>query len=224
MDVGAVTPLLDLFRRTEVDREVRLMAAQCVLGLRPQEQLGILELLVDDPDPEVAQSAVASLRALTNPSTPPASAGGESEPSVATAPEGQDEQSALQKIAAMSPGQRLALAMRGTREERAILIRDPNKVVAAAVLSSPKLTDSEVEGIAKMASVSEEVLRTIGNARGWTKNYSIVAALTKNAKTPVAVSLTLLGRLHEKEIRILSSDRNIPDVVRLAARRRLAPK
>ena len=223
MDVGAVTPLLDLFRRTEVDREVRLMAAQCVLGLRPQEQLELLKLLVDDADPEVAQSAVTSLRALTNQSPPPASAG-ESQLSAATAPPGQDEGSALQKIAAMSPAQRLALAMKGTREERAILIRDPNKIVAAAVLSSPKLTESEVEGIAKMANVSEEVLRTIGHARGWTKNYAIVAALTKNAKTPVAVSLTLLARLHEKEVKILASNRNIPEVVRLAARTRLAPK
>ena len=211
MDVGAGTPLLDLFRRTDVDRDVRLMAAQCVLGLRPHEQIGLLELLVDDPDPEVAQAAVASLRGVDG---PPAAA----------APEGQDEGSALQKIAAMSPAQRLSLAMKGTREERAILIRDPNKIVAAAVLSSPKLTESEVEGIAKMANVSEDVLRTIGNTRGWTKNYAIVAALTKNAKPPVAVSLTLLGRLHEKEVKILASDRNIPDVVRLAARKRLSPK
>ena len=223
MNVGAGTPLLDLFKRTEVDREVRLMAAQCVLGLRPQEQLGLLELLVNDADAEVARAAAASLQTMTKgaardpDAAPPESASPE-------APPGGDEAPTLQTIAAMSPAQRLALAMRGTREERVILIRDPNRIVAAAVLSSPKLTESEVEHIAKMANVSEDVLRIIGNTRAWAKNYSIVAALTKNAKTPVAVSLNLLGRLHEKEVKSLAADRNIPEVIRLAARKRLQPK
>ena len=57
--------------------------------------------------------------------------------------------------------------MKGTREMRAVLIRDPNKMIAAAVLSSPKLTDQEVESFARMANVSEDVLRIIGaTARG----------------------------------------------------------
>ena len=34
---------------------------------------------------------------------------------------------------------------------RAILIRDPNKMIAAAVLSSPKLSEREVEAFARMA-------------------------------------------------------------------------
>jgi len=123
----------------------------------------------------------------------------------------------------MSPAQRLALAMRGTREERAILIRDPNKIVAVAVLSSPKVTDSEVENIAKMVNVSDDVLRIIGHTRAWMKNYGIVSALTKNPKTPVGVSLNLLSRLLEKDVKGLANDRNIPDVLRLAARKRLTP-
>ena len=104
------------------------------------------------------------------------------------------------------------------------LVRDPNKIVAVAVLSSPKITDSEVERIAKMANVSDDVLRIIGQTRAWAKNYSIVAALTKNPKTPIPVSLTLLSRLHEAEVKTLAADRNVPDVIRTAARRRLAPR
>lgn len=221
MEPGAGTPLLDHFKRGDVDREIRLMAAQGTLGLRTHEQLALLELLVNDQDPDVAETAKASLKIMNE--GPPSGR--------ATAPEveeveqeKQKEGSAIQRIAAMSPAQRLALAMRGNREERAILIRDPNKIVSAAVLSSPKVTDSEVEGIAKMANVSEDVLRIIGNTRAWMKNYSIVAALTKNPKTPIAISLNLLGRLHEKEVKMLTSDRNVPDVLRLAARKRLTPQ
>ena len=63
----------------------------------------------------------------------------------------------------MGVAERMKAAMKGTKSERAILIRDPNKLVSAAVLSSPKLTESEVENFAKLANVSEEVLRTIGH-------------------------------------------------------------
>ena len=84
----------------------------------------------------------------------------------------------------MSVARRIALAMKGTREERAILIRDPNRIVTAAVLSSPKMNDTEVAAIAKMQNVSEDVLRTIANNRAWLKNYSVVLAVVKNPKTP----------------------------------------
>jgi hypothetical protein len=221
-DLPGATPLLDYFRRGEVDRDIRLMAAQAVLGLRPHEQQGILELLVDDPDIEVAEAARANLKAMTG---QPAEMGEVSTPAAEAETADADEgKSALERIAAMSPAQRLARAMRGNREERAILIRDPNKIVAVAVLSSPKITDSEVENIAKMANVSEDVLRIIGRTRAWMKNYAIVSALTKNAKTPVAIALNLLPRLLEKDMKALTTDRNVPDVVRLAARKRLAPK
>ena len=124
----------------------------------------------------------------------------------------------------MNPAQRLALAMRGTREERGILIRDPNKIVATAVLSSPKVTSSEVEAIAKMANVSDEILRIIGNTRAWVKSYAVVSALTKNPKTPLAVSMNLLSRLNESDRKRLAADRNVPDVLRIAARKNMDAK
>ena len=123
----------------------------------------------------------------------------------------------------MSPAARMARAMKGTREERAILVRDPNRIVAIAVLSSPKITQTEVESIAKMANVSEDILRVIGNTRAWLKNYTIVSALTKNPKTPLGISLNLLSRLIEKDLKMLSTDRNIPEVLRIAARKKLVP-
>jgi hypothetical protein len=111
--------------------------------------------------------------------------------------------------------------MKGTREERMILIRDPNKIVAVAVLSSPKLTETEVESIAKMSSVSDEILRIIANTRAWVKSYSVVVALTRNPKTPVAISMNLLSRLAERDLRMLSQDRNIPDILRITARKKI---
>jgi hypothetical protein len=114
---------------------------------------------------------------------------------------------------------RIKLAMKGTREQRAQLIRDSNKLVAAAVLSSPKLTSAEVESFARMANVTEDVLRVIASNRGWLKNYGVVVGLTRNPKTPPALSMALLQRLNERDMKMLAFDRNVPESVRLAARK-----
>jgi hypothetical protein len=131
-----------------------------------------------------------------------------------------DEESTLQRLASLGIAQRIGVAMKGTREERAILIRDPNRIVASAVLSSPKVTETEIEIFARMGSVSEDTLRIIGASRAWTKRYGVVVALVKNPKTPVAMSMNLMPRLGDKELKALSTDRNIPDALRTAARRR----
>jgi hypothetical protein len=254
MDTGFRTPLLDLFRRGEVARDIRLLAAQGALAPRAHEQLGLLMLLVTDDDAEVAGAAEQTLQAIpvdslaaflarSDVSTemrtffsargiePSAVAAAASEaPIVDTTPEPdlaeaddapKDEGSALQKIAALNVAQRVVLAMKGSREERAILIRDPNKMVSVAVLSSPKMSESEVESIAKMANVSEEILRIIAHTRAWVKNYAVTLALAKNPKTPVALSMNLLARLNDKDLRVISTDRNVPDVLRVTARKKV---
>jgi len=112
-------------------------------------------------------------------------------------------------------------AMKGTKEERSILIRDPNKLVSVSVLSSPKLTESEVENFAKMANVSEEILRIIGQNRAWTKNYGVISGLAKNPKTPLGVSMNIVQRLNEKDLKLIAMDRNLQQPLKLAVRKRL---
>ena len=152
---------------------------------------------------------------------PMVDAGPDPEPLIVGEESEQVRLSAAQKISGMTVAQRMALAMKGTREERAILIRDPNKIVGVAVLSSPKLTESEVESIAKMASISDELLRVIANTRAWVKNYGVVLALARNPKTPVAISMNLLSRLVEKDLKLLSTDRNVAEIVRITARKKV---
>lgn len=144
------------------------------------------------------------------------------EEDVAAVDDDKRAETTLQKLQSMSFTDRIKAAMRGTREVRSILIRDSNKLIASSVLSSPKVSESEIAGYAKMGTVSEDVLRTIAMNRAWLKNYSVVLALTKNSKTPLAISLNLLTRLTERDIAGISTDRNVPDPLRIAARRRMA--
>jgi hypothetical protein len=132
-----------------------------------------------------------------------------------------DRESMVQKIAGLGFTQRLKAAIKGTREVRAILIRDPNKMISTAVLSSPKVTEQEAAAFARMASVSEDVLRAIGANRAWMKSYAVVVGLARNPKTPLAMSLNLLARLQDRDVQGISIDRNVPEPLRIAARKKL---
>ena len=53
------------------------------------------------------------------------------------------------------------------------------------------------------------------------KRYGVVIALAKNPKTPVAISMNLLSRLTDKDLRMISTDRNVAEIVRTTARQRV---
>ena len=248
-DPGYRSPLVDFFFRGEVARDIRLLAARGVLAPAPLEQLALLVLLVDDQDGEVAATALATIEGIPDESLAGFLARGDVTPEMrayfaargvqpsgvaasdddallvpvpADEPELPEEADERHRaLSTLSVTDRMKLAMRGTREQRGALIHDSNRLVAAAVLSSPKLTDSEVEGFARMANVSEEVLRIIGTNRNWIKNYSVFSALVRNPKTPPALSLRFVQRLVEKDLKMVTIDRNVPETLRLAARKLL---
>lgn len=125
----------------------------------------------------------------------------------------------VNKIARMKVSQRVKLALLGTREERALLIRDTSRVVFRAVLSSPKLTDSEVEGFSTLKNVNQEVLRLISMNRRFMKNYVVLKNLASNPRTPLDVSLPLLNRLLPNDLRVLSASREVPETLRKMAQK-----
>ncbi len=125
--------------------------------------------------------------------------------------------SALQKIAKLDTKGRILLAMKGTKEERSLLVRDGTKIVALAVLESPKVTDSEVEKFATQKNVLEAVLREIAMKRRFIKQYPIIRNLTFNPRTPIDVSLGLLKNLLIQDLRSLSGNKEVSETVRKLA-------
>ena len=79
----------------------------------------------------------------------------------------------------MTAAQKMMKALKGEREARLMLIRDRNRTVWSAVLSSPKMNDADAEHIAKMRNVSPDVLREMSKNRQWVKRYSIAHELVK---------------------------------------------
>ncbi len=134
-----------------------------------------------------------------------------------TEPKDAARQTLLQRIARMSTAEKIKVALTGSQEERLILIRDSNKIVTRAVLQSPKLSDQEIEGIASMTSVTEEVLRLIALKRKYMKNYSVVRALVNNPRAPIDVTMHLVNHLNDRDQKALSVNKNVPDVLRTIA-------
>jgi hypothetical protein len=347
----AVNPFVEQFRKGGVARDLRLMAAQGALPLKPADLAELLHHLLSDADPAIGQSAAATLTAmpaeeivpisrdrdtppallgwvlsarderevreaaLQNPSTPdeavegitellgeelaelvvinqvrllrrtsllealeknrqlnkdqqrrlrelresfrigqagappppsapppapapeaePAAADELAEPSVDLASLSPDEAvihilaederadkekvSVVQEIYRLNTAQKVIVALKGSREQRSVLVRDPNRMVATAVLGSPRLTEAEVESFAGMRNISDEILRQIGMHRDWTKKYAVVANLVKNPRTPIGVSLSMVSRLNPRDIRGLTTDRNVPEVIRKQAQK-----
>jgi hypothetical protein len=130
-----------------------------------------------------------------------------------------DRKPIFQQVALMSIKDRVMLAIKGTREARTILVRDANRIVAAAVMRNPRLTDTEVESISSIKTVPEDVLRQIGQNRAWTRSYTVIHNLVRNPRTPIAIGLGFLNRIQTRDMRALSLNKNIPDVIRTTAAR-----
>jgi hypothetical protein len=127
--------------------------------------------------------------------------------------------SAVQKLYRMNTAEKIVTALKGSREERTLLIRDPNRLVSCAVLGSPRLTEAEVEAFAAMKNVSDNVLRIIGNNRDWIKKYNVLSSLVKNPRTPLAISIGMVARLNPRDMKSVSMDKNVPEAVRKTALR-----
>lgn len=184
----------------DLDRLSSAPALAAALATSPfltaEQRLQLQELLQEVSDPAALEEAVA-----------------------AAEPDQAKRQTLLQRLAGMRVAERVQLALKGNREERLTLIRDPCKVVQRAVLQSPRVTDREVEGFAAMANLNDEVLRLIATNRKFRKNYTILRNLMNNPKVPLDITLHLLTSLNEQDLKMLTMNRNIPETLRTAANR-----
>jgi len=184
----------------------------------------VLDVQAEPPAPTSAETATADpvQPAAAQPASAPATAVHAKKRAVPAHEEKRD--SVLQKIAKLNITGRIALAMRGNKEERSILIRDSTKLVCLAVLDSPKVSDGEVEKFALQKNVLEAVLRGIPMRRKYAKNYAIMRNLVFNPRTPLDLSLGLMKNLLVHDLKNLSGNKEVSDTVRKLALRMFKQK
>lgn len=202
-------------------------------GDKPFQAIGGIhesEVHTEEPAAVAASAATTPAAVSTGAATP---AGAAAKPALAAKPSPhkvhvnpQDEQrgSVLQKIAKLDIKGRIQLAMKGTKEERSILVRDGTKIVALAVLDSPKITDGEVEKFASQKNVLEAVLRAIPMKRRFAKNYAVVRNLVFNPRTPLDVALGLMKNMLTVDLKNLSGNKEVSETIRKLALRMFKQK
>ena len=131
----------------------------------------------------------------------------------------QERVSLIRRIMFMTTRDRMKLAMKGDREARSILVRDSNQVVSTAVVANPRITDQEVENIAAMRAVSEEVIRLIAMNRAWARSYPIIHNVVRNPRAPIPTVINILPRIRTKDLQNLAQNRNVSEAVRRQATR-----
>lgn len=129
------------------------------------------------------------------------------------------KESLAKKIQGLAVGEKIKLAQTGNRPVRKLLLADSNKLVVLTSLGNPKITDPEVESVARNRSVVEEALRIIIKKKEWMKNYAIMVAVITNPKTPPGLAMKFVNLLKKKEMMLLSKNKGVCDAVRNAALR-----
>ncbi|MBW1685060.1 MAG: hypothetical protein JRS35_08350 [Deltaproteobacteria bacterium] len=127
-------------------------------------------------------------------------------------------------IQQMNIVQKVKLARLGNKEARGLLVRDRNKVVAVAAISSPKLTDNEVVTIAQSRNVCDEVLRVVSSNRLWTRNYKVKLSLVTNPRTPQPTAMKFLNFLQDSDLKAIVKSKDVPTAISTHARRILTKK
>jgi hypothetical protein len=126
------------------------------------------------------------------------------------------------KIAQMTISQKIRRAMLGNGAERLLLVRDSNRLVAAAAIKSPGIQENEVVRISASRNVSDDVLRIIALDREWTRSHQIKLNLVSNPRTPFAFAAKLIVHLREHELKQLARSKNVTGAVSTAARQQLS--
>jgi hypothetical protein len=188
------------------DKKARIAAAEPVQPDEADEDAPMLTL---------SEEPIADLleKAATEPADAPPPALMESEKT--------DEKklSVFAQILLMNVSEKVKLAFKGGKTERMILVRDHNKLVCSAVMRNPRMSELEVESIAGMRNIEEEVLRLIAMKRDWISKYNITVMLARNPKCPVGVVLPLINRLTLRDLKGLKDDKGVSETVRSLARK-----
>lgn len=122
-------------------------------------------------------------------------------------------------IAKMSIAQKMRLASQGNKAVRALLVRDPNRLVSMSVMKNPQLTEPEVEAFAADKNIDAFVLGSIAQSKTHSKLYGVRYSIVNNPKAPLDQAMKFLATLMPSDQKEVSKNKNASASVRGAARR-----
>jgi hypothetical protein len=128
------------------------------------------------------------------------------------------------QLAEASISEKIRRATLGTSAERLLLIRDPNRLVAAAAAKSPGLRESEAAQVTASRAVSDEVLRIIALNRDLVRSYQIKMNLVQNPRTPFTFASRLVPHIRDSDLRNLARSKNVSGAIAQVVQQTLSRK
>jgi hypothetical protein len=113
-------------------------------------------------------------------------------------------QNTWDRIRGLSQMEKLLLAVKAERSERALLVQDNDPRVLLSLLRNPRITVDEVARLAKSSFLTFQVADVIVKTTQWTSSLDVRLALIRNPKTPPAFALQILPTLPESEVRAIA--------------------
>jgi hypothetical protein len=128
------------------------------------------------------------------------------------------------QIKNMSVKDKMILAPKADKPERAVLLRDLNASVARLLIRNPRITESEIAQMAKDFSVPSDVLEMIAKNRKWIQNSDIRLAIVKNPRTPTPLAVAQLNYIQVKDLAVLAKSQSVRETIKNEAFKLLLKK
>jgi hypothetical protein len=128
------------------------------------------------------------------------------------------------QIKNMSVKDKMMLAPKADKAERAVLLRDLNASVARLIIRNPRIAESEIAQIAKDFAAPSDVLEMIAKNRKWIQNSEIRLAIVKNPRTPTPLAIAQINYLQVKDLAMLAKSQNVRETIKNEAFKLLLKK
>jgi hypothetical protein len=158
--------------------------------------------LAIDGDPEERLRRL--LYAETSPPSSHPAAEAAAAPQDAARAEGRPGESAWDRMRGLSQMEKILLAVKADRTERALLLQDTDPRVLLSLLRNPRLTVDEVVRVTKSPHLTFQVAEVIAKTTQWMASLDVRLGLVNNPKTPVAFALRILPTLPDQEVRAIA--------------------
>ncbi len=113
-------------------------------------------------------------------------------------------QTSWDRIRGLPQNEKLMLAPKADRSERALLVQDNDPRVLLSLLRNPRITVDEVARMTKSPFLTYQIADVIMKTTQWMSNLDVRLGLIHNPKTPQAFGLRILPTLPDADVRAIA--------------------
>ena len=131
--------------------------------------------------------------------------------------EGKSSNNRQAEIGKMSISQKVRTATLGSKSDRDYLVRDNNRLVHMAAVTSPKVQPADIMAWSGNKALPENIIMYIGTNGKYRRNYKILVNIVNNPKAPLRLTSGLINTLSKADLAKVQKNRNLaPAIQRLA--------